>query len=71
MKRITSACLEQTLIFDSQQELDAFRKKMKAKGVPFQVERVDMLEDGMVSVRAKRRYIHYPVGEYMNRGDAV
>ena len=65
MKRITSACLEQTLIFDSREELEAYRRQMEKKRVPFEVESVEELSGGQVCARAKRRYVHYPVGDYM------
>ncbi|MGN0802521.1 MAG: hypothetical protein ACI4MF_08010 [Candidatus Faecivicinus sp.] len=66
MKRIESACLEQTLIFDSREELEAYKRQLEKKRVPFKVESVQELPDSMVSVHMKRRYVHYPVGEYLD-----
>lgn len=34
--------------------------------MPFKVESVQELPDSMVSVHMKRRYVHYPVGEYLD-----
>ncbi len=66
MKRIESACLEQTLIFDSREELEIFKRQLEKKRVPFKVEGVQDLTDGMVSVRMLRRYVHDPVGDYLD-----
>ncbi len=65
MKRIESACLDQTLIFDSQEELELYERQLDRKRVPFQVLDSEQLSDGMLSVRMKRRYVHYPVGDYL------
>lgn len=65
MKRIESACLMQTMLFDSMEELDLFKKQMEKKRVPYRVDGVERVENGMVSVRLCRRYVHYPVGDYL------
>ena len=55
----------QTLIFDSQEELELYERQLGRKRVPFQVLDSEKLPDGMLSVRTKRRYVHYPVGDYL------
>ena len=53
------------LQYYSQEELELYERQMGRKRVPFQVLDSEKLPDGMLSVRMKRRYVHYPVGDYL------
>lgn len=65
MKRIESACLVQTLIFDALDEVEVFKKQLEKKRIPYRLENIERLENGMISVQMRRRYIQYPVGQYL------
>lgn len=65
MKRIESACLVQTLIFDTPEEAEMYRKQLEKKRIPCRMDGMERLEDGTVGVQLRRRYVHYPVGEYL------
>lgn len=66
MKRILSACLEQTVIFESREEMEAYERQLEKKRVPFKVVSAEQAGDGRMDVKMKRRYVHYPVGEYLD-----
>lgn len=65
MKRIESACLVQTLIFDSLNEYEMYKKRIGKRHIPFREERIEYGEDNCVMVQMRRCYGHYPVGEYL------
>lgn len=65
MKRIESACLVQTMIFDSREEFELFKKQLEKKRIPYQVDDVEVRSEGGVCVQMRRRYVHYPVGDYI------
>lgn len=65
MKQIESACLAQTLIFDTFDEWEKYKKQMERKRVCFKTEQTERSEDGCVTVQMRRSYVHYPTGEYL------
>jgi len=70
MKRIVSACLVQTMLFDSMEEVELFRKQLDKKRVPYCVDSMEQTENGAVRVQLRRRYVHYPVGDYIRTEEA-
>ncbi len=65
MMRIESACLQQTLMFETQEELDTWLSRMKRRRVPFKVLLQEQQENGSVKLQVARQYTHYPTGEYL------
>ena len=66
MVRIESACLMQSLIFDTQEELTAYRKKLERRKVPHRIISEENQPDGRVLVKVARQYTHYPTGGWLN-----
>lgn len=65
MKRIITACLEQTIKFESSEEFEAFKEQLTRKGTKFKV--TDTENNGSnVIVRLKKQYNGYDVGNYLD-----
>ena len=72
MKRITSACLEQTIRFDTyndanpKDDLKRFLELMDRKNTKYQI--VDQTEnsDGSIIIRIKKQYNAYKTDGYMD-----
>lgn len=72
MKRITSACLEQTIRFDTyndakpQEDLNRFLELMDRKNTKYQV--VDQVEnsDGSIIIKIKKQYNAYKTDGYID-----
>lgn len=65
MKRIITACLEQTIKFESSEEFEAFKEQLTRKGTKFKV--TDTENNGSnVIVRLKKQYNGYDVGSYLD-----
>lgn len=65
MKRIESACLEQTLVFGSEEQFELYKRQMDRKHVAYRVLDGEKQPDGAICVRMKRSYVTYPVGDYL------
>ena len=79
MKRITSACLEQTLLFSLKehvspeadresvrQEYEHYKKQMDHKRVRYEILAEEEQGDGTLRVRVKRQYNNYPWDGYLS-----
>lgn len=65
MKRIITACLEQTIKFESSEEFEAFKEQLTRKGTKFKV--TDTENNGSnVIVRLKKQYNGYDTGSYLD-----
>lgn len=72
MKRITSACLEQTIRFDTyndanpKEDLKRFLELMDRKNTKYQI--VDQMEnsDGSVMIKIKKQYNAYKTDGYID-----
>jgi len=66
MKRILSACMEQTQKFESEVELRAYLKKLERKRTAYQVVSQETQPDGSILVQLKKAYNDYSVGDYFD-----
>lgn len=64
MKRILSACMEQTQRFESEMDLAAYLKKLERKRTAYKVVSQQVQPDGSVVVEIKKAYNNYSVGDY-------
>lgn len=65
MKRIISACLEQTNRFECDAEFAAYTAAMDRKKIPYKIIAKTPQSDGSVIVKVKKQYNKYDVGEYL------
>lgn len=65
MKRIITACLEQTIKFESAEEYEAFKGQMERKGVKFRIIDTETKDGGFIA-RIKKQYNQYDVGDYFD-----
>ncbi|POP30636.1 protein pyrBI [Lactonifactor longoviformis] len=72
MRRITSACLLQTMKFDamnndnSEQELEIFCNKLNKKGTKYTIESKEKQGDGSIVVKLKKQYNAYKTDGYLD-----
>lgn len=79
MKRIQSACLEQTILFSAsdelspelaaelvQQEVESYKQSLTRKQVAYKIESELPQPDGSMLVRLKRQYNFYSCGSYLD-----
>lgn len=71
MKRITSACLEQTIRFDTyndanpKEDLKKFLELLDRRRTKYRVESQEEQEDGAIIVRLKKQYNAYKTDGYI------
>ena len=65
MKRIITACLEQTIKFETADEFEAFKGQLERKGVKFRILSAEP-KDGGFFARIKKQYNQYDVGDYFD-----
>ena len=72
MKRITSACLEQTIrFFDAagtispEDELEQYKKKMERKHVKYEILDSKREPDGSILIKIKKQYNTYSTDGYL------
>ena len=56
MKKVISACLDQILEFDSEQEVDKLIEFLKSRKQRFKVIWKNTLNNGKVQIRIKKQY---------------
>lgn len=66
MKRILSACLEQTQRFESEGDYQTYLKGLERKKIQYKILDKVSQPGGFITVKLIRDYNNYPVGEYMN-----
>ena len=79
MKRIQSACLEQTILFSAsddltpelpakttRQELESYKLSLTRKQVAYKIESETPQPDGSLLVKLKRQYNFYSCGAYLD-----
>ena len=67
MKRIQSACLEQTILFSASDDLSPeLAAKMVRQEVAYKIESETPQPDGSVIVRLRRQYNFYSCGTYLD-----
>ena len=72
MKRITSACLEQTIrFFDAtgtirpEDELEQYKKKMDRRNTRYEILETNKQEDGSIIIKIKKQYNSYSTEGYL------
>lgn len=78
MKRIKTACLEQTIHFAlspnltpseavraARQEADIYRKSIENKKGKCKIVDETTQPDGSVMLKLKKQYLSYPIGDYL------
>jgi hypothetical protein len=71
MKRITSACLEQTIRFDTsneanpQEDYNKFLTSLDRKRTKYEIVDTQNANDGSIIVKIKRKYTNYSTEGYM------
>lgn len=64
MKKVISACIDQVIQFDSEQEFDLLMEHLKSRRQRFTIVWKNNLNDGKVQIRIKRQYNnHFMEGE--------
>ena len=79
MKRIQSACLEQTLHFqlkegldhdlavsEVQAEYEKYKRQLERAKVRYKIIEETVQDDGSILLKIKKQYNGYEVGEYLN-----
>lgn len=79
MKRVKSACLQQTIRFELNEKLEhaeaaaaalreaeLYKKGLERKGIPFVVDSEVVLPDGTPELKIRRQYNNYSVGSYLD-----
>ncbi|MBU9727448.1 hypothetical protein [Diplocloster modestus] len=66
MKRIISACLEQTQKFESLEEFEAYQNSLDRKHIKYKIVDKQEQPGHSVSIKIIRSYNDYPVGNYMD-----
>lgn len=66
MKRVLSACLQQTIRFESRQELEEYKKQMDQKGKTYRIDTEQDESTGSVVITVRKQYNEYRVGEYLD-----
>lgn len=56
MKKVISACVDQILQFDSEQEVDKYIEQLSGKKQLFQIVWKNKLDNGTVQIRVKKQY---------------
>lgn len=64
MKRIITACLEQTIKFETE-EIEAFKAQLDRKSIKYRILGTEKC-DGEIIVRIKKQYNTYDVGDYFD-----
>ncbi|MBQ8233747.1 MAG: protein pyrBI [Lachnospiraceae bacterium] len=72
MKRITSACLEQTIrFFDAtgtirpEDELEQYKKKLDRKNTRYEILETSKESDGSIIIKIKKQYNTYSTEGYL------
>lgn len=67
MKRIKSACLNMTVLFDCRQAYDLYKEAMQRRNTPFQILSEQPRQDGGWLVSLKKPYNNYDCGSYLDQ----
>lgn len=72
MRRIASACLLQTIRFDTchdanpQEDLRLYCRKLDKSGTKYEIEEKIQEEDGAIVIKIRKQYNSYPVNGYID-----
>lgn len=66
VKRIMSACLEQTNRFESMLDYEAYIANLNRKKVRYKIVEMNTVGNGNVIAQIKKQYNNYDVGNYLD-----
>lgn len=79
MKRIKTACLEQTIHFQLKEDFDHemavkmvqeeyahYKKMLERKNTKYKIVEEIPQEDGSLMIRIKKQYLHHEIGDYFD-----
>lgn len=79
MKRIKTACLEQTIHFQLKEDIDHevavkmvqeeyehYKKMLERKNTKYKIVEEMPQADGSLMIRIKKQYLHHEVGDYFD-----
>jgi dsRNA-specific ribonuclease len=66
MKRVISACLEQTQKFETESDYQTYIKGLERKHIKYKIVDKQARSDSTVTVKIVRDYNDYPVGDYLD-----
>ncbi|MDO5548874.1 MAG: hypothetical protein Q4F79_10360 [Eubacteriales bacterium] len=66
MKRVLSACLQQTIRFESRQEFEEYTRQLDSKQKTYHIDAVTEEPIGSVVATVRKQYNAYPVGKYLD-----
>lgn len=66
MKRVLSACLEQTIRFETRQEFEDYQKQLDSKQKKYRIDSVTDEATGSVVATVRKQYNEYDVGGYLD-----
>ena len=66
MKRILSACLQQTIRFETRQEFEDYTEQLNRKSKNYRVDSVTDEPNGSVVVQVRKQYNEYQPGTYLD-----
>ena len=64
MKRIVSACLQQTQRFESETDYQSYLRTLQRKHIKHKLLEKGTEQDDSVFIRILREYNGYPIGDY-------
>ena len=64
MKRILSACVEQTLVFETEADCQSCLRTYQRKRIHYKLLDKQTAPGGGVCIRIQREYNNYPIGDY-------
>lgn len=66
MKRIQSACLEQTICFEVKDEYETYKATLKRKHIKHKIYDEKVNNDGSIVIKIKRQYNSYDCSGYID-----
>lgn len=66
MKRVISACLEQTLKFGGEDEFQIFFGRRDSRQTKYKIVEKKVQPDSTIVVKILREHSTFPVGDYLN-----
>lgn len=66
MKRVISACIEQTNKFESEKDYETYIRGLNRKHVKYKIVDKEIQSDKSLIVKVIRDYGNYPIGDYVS-----
>lgn len=66
MKRIISACIEQTQRFETEADYQTYIRGLERKHVKYKIVDKETQSENSIIIKVKRDYNSYPIGDYLD-----